>query len=73
MSNTTPTPRKPAGRAVTEAEKRRLIKRLLLAWLARPDERLGQMIMNATHGSLAPLFYVEDDVLGELLDKARRV
>jgi hypothetical protein len=60
------------GRAVTDAEKRAMLKRLRLAWLANPELRLGQLLVVATQGALAPLFYIEDDVLAGRLDQCRR-
>lgn len=52
------------GRAVTPEDKRIIVERLLAAWSASPDERLGQFIVNATAArSKCPLFYEEDDGL----------
>ncbi len=60
------------GRAVTPEEKRRLVDRLLLAWLANPELRLGQLVVDSTHGAIAPIYYIEDDAFGHMLDKCRR-
>lgn len=62
----------PPGRAITELQKRAALKRLLSAWLANPQQRLGQLITNATHGELAPLFYLEDDAFLRALERAAK-
>ena len=46
------------NRAETPEQKRQVIERLYAAWLANPDSRLCQLIMNATHPN--PVFYIED-------------
>ena len=52
------------GRAVTAKDKRAVIERLYAAWCAFPDQRLGQLIVNACSArSTSPLFYTEDEGL----------
>lgn len=57
------------GRALTELRKRAVLKVLLEAWLDAPELRLGQLIVAATHGQLAPLFYLEDDTFARALQE----
>lgn len=48
-----------------------IVSKLMTAWTAAPDLRLGQLISNAhasISGSSAELFYVEDDLLSAGLD-----
>lgn len=48
-----------------------IISKLMTAWTAAPDLRLGQLISNAhsrISGSSAELFHVEDDLLSAGLD-----
>lgn len=58
------------NRALTPEQKREVVERLLRAWLERPSERLGQLIVNAlpTCCSNDP-FYVEDFELIEALEQ----
>lgn len=65
------------GRAYTRSQKRRMLARrmlarLLRAWDAAPDLRLGQFLVNAVTppGSepAALIFYVEDERLCELAE-----
>lgn len=58
----------PKGRAVTVAQKHEIIERLLLAWIAQPEQRLGQLIVNATYkgrntSDINRLQMTEDDSL----------
>lgn len=46
------------GRANTDTEKEQLIRRLLEAWKSTPNQRLSQLIFNATNGR--DIFYTED-------------
>lgn len=49
------------GRAVTAEDKRETVERLLKAWLAVPEQRFAQFLVNAaTARSKCPLFYAED-------------
>lgn len=52
----------PAGRALTPEQKRDAVERLLVAWEARPDLRLGQLLVVACEHRTPPrpLFAVED-------------
>ncbi len=57
------------GRAVTAADKRATLERIYAIWLKFPDQRLGQLLVNAaTARSKAPLFYAEDDTLCDALE-----
>lgn len=51
----------PAGRALTDEQKRAVMERLLAAWQKRPALRLGQML-EAANG-IGNLFYREDEDL----------
>jgi len=53
-------------RAKTSEHKRAIIERLYLAWLANPELRLGQLIVNRC--GVDP-FYVEDEDLAEACEK----
>jgi hypothetical protein len=66
------------GRALTPEQKRAIIERVLVAWEASPQLRLGQLISNSIaietgHAEAADrvmhLYYVEDEALAELLEK----
>jgi hypothetical protein len=48
------------GRAPSADEKRAVIERLLAAWLAVPELRLGQLLANAVGHRV---FYIEDEGL----------
>lgn len=48
------------GRAETPKQKKALLDRLYRAWLLRPDERLGQLIVNSVGRDP---FYREDEDL----------
>ena len=52
------------NRAKTDVKKEQIIHRLLQAWKANPNLRLGQLLINSLPFSLS-LFYVEDN---ELID-----
>lgn len=68
-----PTPDLP-GRALTPEQKRAIIERVLVAWEAHPQQRLGQLIVNTLGRNPAhheSLFFVEDEALAELLEKGR--
>lgn len=58
-----------SGRADTPDKKRAIIGRVLAAWLARPELRLGQLIDCAQTGQLVSLFMVEDADLVEWIDE----
>jgi hypothetical protein len=56
-------------RARTPDQKRALLDRVYNAWLAAPEERLLQLLLNAVAGhSICPAFYAEDATLLEALD-----
>jgi hypothetical protein len=68
-----PTPNLP-GRALTPEQKRAIIERVLVAWEANPQLRLGQLIVNTLGRNPAhpvSLFFVEDEEIAELLEKGR--
>lgn len=44
-----------------------ILKRLGDSWKKHPDLRLGQLIYNALFDTLIPFYYVEDDVLINLI------
>lgn len=53
-----------------------IVSKLITAWTAAPDLRLGQLICNA-HASVpgvpsVDLFYAEDDVIADGLDRLLR-
>ncbi len=50
------------GRAVSAVCKSEVVARILKAWEAVPDLRLGQLIMNV-NTSTSELFYKEDEAL----------
>lgn len=72
------------GRALTPEEKRAIVERLLIAWLSRPEERLGQFIIDCV--ALGPreksdwtmesyahkIFDIEDRALAELCESRVR-
>jgi hypothetical protein len=60
--NCGPVPSPPAGRALTPKQKRDAVERLLAAWQAKPDLRLGQLLVVACEHRTPPLplFAVED-------------
>lgn len=41
----------------------RMIEKLRVYWLAHPDLRLGQLIVNCIPAVSGPTFYVEDDIV----------
>lgn len=56
----------PNGRAITVAQKSRIIDSIFQSWIKCPHQRLGQLIVNAIRSSntaSVPLFYIEDDAL----------
>ena len=57
-------------RAVLPYQKRDLIERVLSVWIAMPDMRLGQLIVNAaTERCKSPLFWAEDAALCNALEQ----
>jgi hypothetical protein len=71
-----PTPNLP-GRALTPEQKRAVIERVLAAWEANPQQRLGQLFVNTVHRAVGNftkeeqvqrLYYVEDETLAEWLE-----
>ena len=54
------------GRATETWQKRILIEALFAAWVANPELRLGQLIVNAVTGA-RDVFSVEDMELSDLL------
>lgn len=60
----------PTGRAMTPEQKRAAVERLLAAWEARPDLRLGQLVHHAlrSEAPLAWLQSVEDADLVAILE-----
>lgn len=66
------------GRAQTPEQKREVVERLLASWLAIPELRLGQLIVNAMQAAApfygADLFYVEDrKLLAQVVDYETRI
>jgi hypothetical protein len=55
------------SRADTHDRKADIIARLLHCWLLAPEQRLGQLIINAC-GVKRDLFFVEDDYLARLAE-----
>jgi hypothetical protein len=57
-------------RAETVAQKLMVMRKIYLAWLHSPQERLGQLICNAfrPHED-QKLFYMEDGVLADAVEK----
>ncbi len=60
-------------RAVTPAQKRAIVERILTVWEKTPELRLGQLIVNVMNGlddehTTRKLFYVEDEALAERLE-----
>jgi hypothetical protein len=53
-------------RAESERDKSEVLERLLWAWFAAPELRLGQLISNAAGDDL---FYIEDYELLERVEK----
>ena len=54
------------GRALTNSEKACVTNRILAAWLRSPEQRLGQLIVNAAghnDGDDSHIYYVEDNDL----------
>jgi hypothetical protein len=60
----------PEGRALTPAQKSKMIESIFQSWLKCPELRLGQLIVGALRASDTtpiPLFYVEDQVLEDAI------
>lgn len=62
-----------AGRAYTDEQKRAIIDRLYEVWVANPELRLGQLIINAVYWghselSTSRLFYREDEQIAQDLE-----
>lgn len=56
-------------RAVTDEMKREVVEQLYLAWVANPEQRLGQLIVNVSEFFFLPnIFNVEDLELAKGLD-----
>jgi hypothetical protein len=53
----------------TPEQKRAAVERLLAAWLRLPDERLGQLLLNACPSGF---FYAEDEALLNALESRVR-
>lgn len=49
------------GRAQTENDKERIMRRLELAWKRQPAMRLGQLIINAIGPDAMPCLFNEED------------
>ena len=45
-----------------------VLNRIKPVWSTYPDTRLGQLIVNAMHGTEIPLFHIEDDKLISLIE-----
>ncbi len=61
-------------RAETASQKLAVMRKIYAAWLRSPAERLGQLLTNAysstlSHDDSGDLFYVEDGLLTQLLEK----
>jgi hypothetical protein len=63
------------ARALTPTAKRDVIEALFAAWCAKPEQRLGQLIVNATTSTGTwRLFYAEDaDLVADITEFASRV
>ena len=66
------------GRALTPELKRVIVDRVLVAWEAQPQLRLGQLIVNTIHRitggatkeeQVQRLYYLEDATLADLLQR----
>ncbi len=56
-------------RAFEYSQKREILERLLTEWVKRPEERLGQLIVNALPARMSSdPFYVEDYDLIEMIE-----
>ena len=55
-------------RAVTDEDKKAVLDELYDFWVANPEMRLGQMLVNGT--ATVDLFYVEDFTLLDCLKEA---
>ena len=54
------------GRAHTEAQKKAILNQILMAWKKMPEQRLGQLIDNATYNLYEKdIFYIEDEALAQ--------
>lgn len=58
------------GRALTSDQKRAVLNRVLVAWLAFPEMRLGQLLANACGAT--DVFFFEDDDLVAAVDSYAR-
>jgi hypothetical protein len=54
------------GRALTDEHKRAVLDRILAAWVRVPDQRLTQLIVNAT-GRSDP-YHVEDEAVADAVE-----
>jgi hypothetical protein len=68
--NATDATEPPPGRATTPAQKRNVIEQIYLAWLRRPQMRLGELLTVATWDGGPLLFCAEDDDLAVLAELA---
>jgi len=54
-------------RALTPEQKKAVLDRIYKAWLASPQQRLGQLISNSVHGHReedgSSLYFVEDSTI----------
>lgn len=61
------------GRAFTDEQKRAVLERIYASWVAKPDMRLGQLIVAALPAVNAKLdttlFYIEDEKLVAALER----
>lgn len=58
------------GRAHTPEEKKAICDRLYAAWLKNPQQRLGQLLLNAAR-SETEFFYAEDQELIRLVEEGK--
>lgn len=65
------TTKAPKGRADTFEKKKAVLDRLYQAWLKVPDQRLGQLLVNALRpvSSSPVVYYAEDETLVEKVEK----
>jgi len=62
-----------SGRADTPVKKREILERLLAEWEKAPQQRLGQLLVNATRDIdvadyRSRMYYLEDEALAERVE-----
>jgi hypothetical protein len=57
------------GRALTDEQKREVLDRIYVAWVAMPHQRLGQLIVNSLGDIDVEQYVAEDRQLAEAVER----